>query len=136
MEKPMSMNNKDRLVELSKQASKNAYSPYSRIRVGAALLCEDGTVFQGSNIENRSYGLTNCAERSAIFAAVSAGKKSFRQIAIYSPDTEYPISPCGACRQVMSEFEPQLRVIMVSDAEIIEKDLSDLLPMDSLRELR
>lgn len=92
------------LIEAAKSAADYSYSPYSRFRVGAALLCTDGTVFTGTNVENASYGLTNCAERSAVFSAVSSGYKDFAAIAVYSPDSAEPVPPCGACRQVLSEF--------------------------------
>jgi cytidine deaminase len=92
------------LIEAAKSAAEHSYSPYSCFRVGAALLCTDGTVFTGTNVENASYGLTNCAERSAVFSAVSSGYKDFAAIAVYSPDSTEPVPPCGACRQVLSEF--------------------------------
>ncbi|WP_186278857.1 cytidine deaminase [Lysinibacillus sp. BW-2-10] len=94
------MNN---LIEQSKIARENAYVPYSKFKVGAALLAEDGTIYQGCNIENSSYGLANCAERTAIFKAVSEGKKKFKALAVVA-DTQGPCAPCGACRQVISEF--------------------------------
>ena len=93
-----------KLLELARQAAEASYSPYSDFRVGAALLCKDGEVFTGTNVENRSYGLTNCAERSAIFSAVSAGKREFRAIAVSTPDSEQAVAPCGACRQVLREL--------------------------------
>jgi cytidine deaminase len=127
----------EHLIHHAREASKHSYSPYSHIRVGASLYCSDGTIFQGANVENRSYGLTICAERSAIFSAVSAGRRSFLKIAIYSPDTDYAISPCGACRQVMSEFgDAQFKVIMAFDGGFEERPLSELFPMDSLHELK
>ena len=94
------------LVQMALDARKNSYSPYSNYKVGAALLCEDGTVYTGCNVENASYGLTVCAERNAIFAAVGAGKRRFRALALITqklPGLTFN-SPCGACRQVMSEF--------------------------------
>ena len=96
------------LVNRAIKARENAYSPYSHFAVGAALLCEDGTLYEGCNIENASYGLTNCAERTAIFKAVSEGHIKFKALAVVA-DTEGPCAPCGACRQVISEFEiPQI----------------------------
>ena len=92
------------LFRIATEAAGRSYSPYSKFRVGAALLCEDGSVVIGTNIENRSYGLTICAERSAIVSALAQGKKSFSALAISCPDASYPVSPCGACRQVISEF--------------------------------
>lgn len=91
------------LIEESKKAREKAYVPYSKFKVGAALLTVDGTIYRGCNIENASYGLSNCAERTAFFKAVSDGVKDFAAIAIVG-ETDGPISPCGACRQVMSEF--------------------------------
>ncbi len=97
-----------KLMDCAIKARENAYSPYSHFAVGAALLCEDGTLFEGCNIENASYGLTNCAERTAIFKAVSEGHTKFKALAVVA-DTEGPCAPCGACRQVISEFEiPQI----------------------------
>ncbi|HHZ11845.1 MAG TPA: cytidine deaminase [Acholeplasmataceae bacterium] len=99
------MNIDDRLYEEVLKAYRNAYTPYSKFNVGAALLMEDGTIITGSNIENASYGLSNCAERSALFAAYSQGfrKKDIKRMMIIG-GTDRPISPCGACRQVMSEL--------------------------------
>jgi cytidine deaminase len=99
-----------RLVEAAAIARANAHAPYSNFAVGAALECADGTVFTGCNVENLSFGLTMCAERVAIGAAVVAGYRDFRCIAIVA-DTDSPISPCGACRQVMAEFNPSLAII-------------------------
>ena len=97
-----------KLMDCAIKARENAYSPYSHFAVGAALLCEDGTLFEGCNIENASYGLTNCAERTAIFKAVSEGHVTFKALAVVA-DTEGPCAPCGACRQVISEFDiPQI----------------------------
>lgn len=94
---------------------KNAYAPYSKFKVGAALLCADGTVFTGCNIENASYGAANCAERTAVFKAVSEGYRDFSAIAIVSSSGEETF-PCGICRQVLAEFAPNIRVIL-SDKE-------------------
>ena len=93
-----------KLMDCAIKARENAYSPYSHFAVGAALLCEDGTLYEGCNIENASYGLTNCAERTAIFKAVSEGHTKFKALAVVA-DTEGPCAPCGACRQVMAEFK-------------------------------
>ena len=128
---------KQRLAQMARDASEKSYSPYSHFRVGAALLCQDGSIFQGANVENRSFGLTICAERSALFSAVSAGRKDFSAIAIYSPDADSPTPPCGACRQVLSEFGSEdFLVIMSGGNAVLEKSLSELLPLDSLHELR
>lgn len=93
------------LIRAAFRARENSYSPYSRFRVGAALLCETGEIYTGCNIENRAYGPTNCAERTAFFKAVSEGKRSFSAIAIVGGETESVwCYPCGVCRQVMAEF--------------------------------
>ena len=119
------------------EASKGSYSPYSKFPVGAALLTEDGTVITGANIENRSFGLTNCAERTAIFAAVSAGYREFKAIAIATPTASYPVAPCGACRQVISEFAPpEMPVIFGADFEnSVLTDVKGIYPFDSLHDL-
>ncbi|MBO8160296.1 MAG: cytidine deaminase [Thermosipho sp. (in: Bacteria)] len=101
------------LIDEAFKAQEKAYAPYSKFRVGAALLTKNGKVFTGCNIENASYGLTCCAERVAIFKAVSEGEREFDTLVIVGDTTE-PVSPCGACRQVMSEFG-DFRVILVSN---------------------
>lgn len=95
----------DALLDAARLARERAYAPYSRFKVGAALLARDGTVFHGCNVENASYGLCNCAERTALFAAVAAGRGpgEFAALAVIG-DTDGPIAPCGACRQVMLEL--------------------------------
>ena len=100
------------LVELAKKARVHAYAPYSGFAVGAAVLAADGRVFVGCNIENASYGLTNCAERTAIFSAVAAGARELRALAVVA-DGELPCSPCGACRQVIAEFAVE-RIILAN----------------------
>ncbi len=97
------------LLEFAKQAAENSYSPYSKFKVGAAVLCEDNKVFCGTNVENASYGLSICAERTAIFTAVSNGCKKIKAIAIYNKKGS--VSPCGACRQVIIEFAKDADVI-------------------------
>ena len=105
-----------------------AYVPYSHFPVGAALECEDGAVFTGCNIENSSYGLTNCAERTAVFKAVSEGKHEFDAIAITSSGQSLTF-PCGICRQVLSEFTPEIKVILEDEnSELHTFMLSELLP--------
>lgn len=93
-----------RLLDAARGARAHAYAPYSGFRVGAALLAADGRVFTGCNVENASYGLTNCAERVAIGKAVSEGARAYRAIAVVGPDDDAPCAPCGACRQVLFEF--------------------------------
>lgn len=116
------------LIDKAKEALKYSYSPYSHFAVGAALLCSDGQVFTGCNIENASYGAANCAERTAIFKAVSEGVKNFDAIAIVCSGSQ-PAYPCGICRQVMSEFfNPDTRVI-VEDGDILKAySFKELLP--------
>lgn len=114
------------LLALARQAMERSYSPYSHYPVGAALLCADGQVYQGCNIENASFGLTNCAERTAVFKAVSEGEKEFVAIAIAG--TGSAPWPCGACRQVLNEFAPDIRVLVTWDDQTDEATLPQLLP--------
>ena len=115
------------LMERAIKARENSYSPYSHFAVGAALLCEDGTIYEGCNIENASYGLTNCAERTAIFKAVSEGHIKFKALAVVA-DTEGPCAPCGACRQVMAEFKIPLIIMgnLMGNIKIVT--IEELLP--------
>jgi cytidine deaminase len=121
--------NIDELVAAAWQARESAYAPYSKFAVGAALLTVDGRIFSGCNVENLSYGLTQCAERTAICSAVAAGVRNFAMLAVVA-DTAVPISPCGACRQVMAEFGVP-RVILANRAERMEFTLQELLPRAS-----
>jgi cytidine deaminase len=117
------------LLERARAARLHAYVPYSRFTVGAALLTETGEVITGCNVENVSYGLANCAERTAVFKAVSEGIRSFRAIAVVGLQDDQPCTPCGACRQVMYEFAPDLLVITPGAAgEPQVMRLRDLLP--------
>lgn len=117
-----------RLEKAARQAAKASYSPYSKFRVGAAILTGSGKVYTGTNVENASYGLCNCAERTAIFSAVAAGERTVRAVAVYTP-TRTATSPCGACRQVINEFGPEALVISVCDGKgRIETTLDQLLP--------
>lgn len=117
------------LIDLAVEVSKQAYVPYSHFPIGAVLLTKDGEIYTGVNIENASFGLTNCGERTAIFKAVSEGAREFQELIIYG-QTEKPISPCGACRQVMAEFfEPDLAVTLVSkDKSTVVMTVKELLP--------
>jgi len=118
--------NDDTLLALARKAMERSYSPYSHYAVGAALLCADGRVFQGCNIENASFGLTNCAERTAMFKAISEGAEEFTTIAIAARGSAP--WPCGACRQVLHEFAPDIRVIVTWDGNVDEMYLKELLP--------
>lgn len=116
------------LVSLAKEAMESAYAPYSHFKVGAALLAKDGTVFKGCNIENASYGATNCAERTAIFKAVSEGYREFEAVAIVAGSGDYA-SPCGICRQVLFEFMPDGKVILDSEEKgMVIYTVRELLP--------
>jgi cytidine deaminase len=126
----------DALFLEAEKAAEAAYAPYSKFRVGAALLTAEGTVVTGCNVENRSFGLTICAERSALVSAVSGGKRSFSALAISTPDSAEPVGPCGACRQVLSEFMgPDTPVIFGGGGRRITVTLGELLPYDSLHDL-
>jgi len=115
------------LVERAREVLENAWGVYSGIRVAAALLAEDGTVHTGVNVENSSYGLTVCAERNAVFRAVGEARREFSAMAIVS-DSEYITSPCGACRQVMAEFSPDMEVLVQSPAGTFRSRVRELLP--------
>ena len=121
---------KDReLVEKATEALEKAYAPYSNFRVGAALLTADNEIVIGCNVENASYGLTNCAERTAIFKAVSDDVKKFTSIAIVVDTDEGVGAPCGACRQVLNEFNADMRVIMANTSgDTKVSSVSELLP--------
>lgn len=116
----------DVLVDAAWQVSRRAYAPYSKFHVGAAVLAEDGRVFVGCNVENVSFGLTICAERVAIGSAVAAGVDAILGLVVVA-DSVVPISPCGACRQVMAEFGVK-RVLMANRTERLECSLEVLLP--------
>ena len=127
------MTDNKELVRLALRARKNAYAPYSGFLVGAALLCRDGNVFCGANVENASYSLTCCAERNALFAAVSAGKREFEAIAVVGGkegDISEFCPPCGACRQALSEFSPdgKMRVVLFDGKRERNLTLDGLLP--------
>ena len=117
------------LIDLALKTSENAYVPYSHFPIGAVLVTAEGKIYTGVNVENASFGLTNCGERTAIFKAVSEGERSFKELIIYG-QTEKPVSPCGACRQVMAEFfEPDLPVTLVAkDKSTVVMTVKELLP--------
>ncbi len=117
----------NKLMDQAKAAAEKAYAPYSGYRVGAALLCRGGTVFTGCNVENASYSLSICAERNAAFQAVCAGHRDFEAIAIHV-DSDKLFPPCGACRQVLAEFNPRIRVIYSNRRQTNISDLDKLLP--------
>lgn len=117
------------LLDRARQARRNAYAPYSNFHVGAALMAQDGRVFTGVNVENVSYGLGNCAERVAIGKAVSEGATEFTAIAVVGPEDDVSCSPCGACRQVMHEFSPEMVLITPDGATGYRAErVVDLLP--------
>lgn len=116
------------LLEVADRAANNAYAPYSKFQVGAALLADDGTVIPGCNVENVSYGLTNCAERTAIYSAVVNGKRQFTAIAIVQHANDEPCWPCGACRQVLAEFNLDMDVVFREGQAIRVTKLRELLP--------
>jgi cytidine deaminase len=121
---------REMLITVARNALKRAHAPYSNFHVGAAVLTDSGEVFSGCNVENASYGLTNCAERSAIFTAVQqskAGKLRVRAVAVVNGQ-ELPCSPCGACRQVIAEFGQEAVVIFKGQQGYCEMSISDLLP--------
>ncbi|WP_017380135.1 cytidine deaminase [Paenisporosarcina sp. TG-14] len=117
------------LMEQSKIARENAYVPYSKFKVGAALITKEGKLYHGCNIENAAYSMTNCAERTAMFKAVSEGERDFASLAVVA-DTEGPVSPCGACRQVIAEFcKPNMPVYLINlKGDIQETTVAELLP--------
>ena len=117
------------LINLAIEISKKAYVPYSHFPIGAVLVAKNGQIFTGVNIENASFGLTNCGERTAIFKAVSEGVTDFKELIVYG-ETKHPISPCGACRQVMAEFfSKDLKVTLVAkDRSTVVMTVKELLP--------
>jgi cytidine deaminase len=127
----------DALYTEAQKAALFAYAPYSHFRVGAALLAEDGSLHTGCNVENRSYGLAICAERAALVSAIGKGKRVFTALAIATPDSAAPVGPCGACRQVLSEFmEPGAPVYFGgSGPQRVLSSIGELLPYDSLHDL-
>ncbi len=117
-----------RLEKAARASATTAYAPYSNFKVGAAILAGSGKIYAGCNVENASYGLCNCAERTAIFTAAAAGEREIKAVVVYTSTPE-PTMPCGACRQVINEFGPRAVVISVCDsAERLETSLPELLP--------
>lgn len=112
---PLSPDQARALLARAREARAHAYAPYSDFPVGAALLAADGTVFTGCNVENASYGLCNCAERVAVGTAVAQGSRAFTAVAVVGPEDDMPCAPCGACRQVLYEFGPEMVVISPDD---------------------
>jgi len=119
----------DELVHRARDASRHAYAPYSRFHVGAAVLADGSAIHTGANVENASYGLSICAERSAIFRAIGEGARSIEAVAVYTP-TPRPVTPCGACRQVLAEFGPRALVICCTNdpGHSRRYTVADLLP--------
>ena len=118
----------EELIERAKTARENAYAPYSHFRVGAAVLTGEGHCYTGCNVENASYGLTCCAERVAVYSAIAGGESNIQALAIISDGDEY-ITPCGACRQVLAEFNPDMQVIMANNkGEYRVSTATELLP--------
>ena len=116
------------LAKVARKVRERAHAPYSHFQVGAALESDNGKVFSGCNVENISYGLTICAERNAVFAAIASGARSFRRIVIVA-DSKEPVTPCGACRQVLSEFSEDMEVISVNlEGKEFRASLAELLP--------
>jgi cytidine deaminase len=117
-----------RLVAAARQAAEAAYAPYSKFRVGAVVLTAAGRIFTGCNVENASYGLACCAERTAVFRAVAGGARKITAVAVYTP-TPKPTLPCGACRQVIHEFGPKAVILCACRSrERLETTLDQLLP--------
>lgn len=128
MPRPISQTKLKELTRAAKAAAAQSYSPYSQFAVGAAILTGDNTIEAGCNVENASYGLCNCAERTAIFTAVAKGQRELRCVVVYTP-TESVTAPCGACRQVIYEFGPEARVVCVCDGpDTIDTTIDALLP--------
>jgi len=127
----------EKLMQRAHEAAKNAYAPYSKFRVGAALEMGSGRIICGANVENRSYGLSNCAERTAIFTAIAMGERDIRAIAVAGPDSQEPLPPCGGCRQVISEFCGSETPLYYSDGNgaYLSSTVGEIYPANSLMDL-
>ena len=123
------MMNEKELIEEAKKGRDMAYAPYSKFQVGAALLTADGKVYRGCNIENAAYSMCNCAERTALFKAFSEGERDFKMMAVIA-DTDRPVTPCGACRQVISELCPRDMTVVLTNlkGEVQQMTAEELLP--------
>jgi cytidine deaminase len=122
----------DELIKKAREASEKAYARYSKFNVGAAIRTSGNKIITGCNIENASYSLTICAERVAIFKAVSEGTSNFKEIVIYTP-TNVPTPPCGACRQVLSELAPKIHIKCICDSDkTLEGHIEDFLPFPEI----
>ena len=121
--------NAQELIQEAKKGRELAYAPYSKFQVGAALLTKDGKVFRGCNIENAAYSMCNCAERTALFSAYAHGFREFQMLAVIA-DTDQPVTPCGACRQVISELCPKNMTVVLTNlkGEVQELTVEELLP--------
>ncbi|MBU5595231.1 cytidine deaminase [Amphibacillus sp. MSJ-3] len=119
----------EHLIDEAKKAREKAYTPYSNFKVGAALLTKDGQIYHGCNIENAAYSVGNCAERTALFSAYADGVQDFERLVVVA-DTDRPVSPCGACRQVISELCPQEMPVTLTNlrGDVLETTVKDLLP--------
>jgi cytidine deaminase len=125
----LSQEQRQRLLQSAREAMQRAYAPYSHFKVGAALLTSEGRIFSGCNVENASYGLTSCAERTAIFSAIAkTGPGLSIQAMVVLNDQEAPCSPCGACRQVIYEFGPDAIVVFPTASGLKELSIAELLP--------
>lgn len=129
MAKKLTAQTRDRLLRSARQAMKNAYAPFSKFKVGAAILTSKGDIFPGCNVENSSYGMTNCAERTAIFSAIAKKGPKLEILAVAVTNAQgVPCSPCGACRQVIYEFGPDTIVFFQGKKGWTESPITDLLP--------
>jgi cytidine deaminase len=124
----MTKSTQDRMSRAARAAAKNAYAPFSKLKVGAAVLTAEGRIFSGCNIENSSYGLTICAERVAVFKAVSTGEREIKAVLIYA-DTVKLTPPCGACLQVISEFSENPEIVLSNGRSTKTHRLRELLPL-------